>query len=487
VTVTRVRGPQFRVTELLPVLASWIPQQRWFGGKDREVERVRLLRHTVLASPGSDSPAVHHLIVAVDQPERSEAYQLILSVYPVSVPALAHVRIAELDWGCSYDALYDPYAAGLLLQYLANADRIGALTFLPEPAASIPLGQRSTVLTGEQSNTSVVYGDIALLKVFRRLQVGTNPDIEVHRALTRAGTSGIAPLLGSIDGEWVDPTSGAAVTGSLGMLQRFLDMAIDGWVRATTSVRAWVAGTGGGFTTESEQLGAATAEVLQVMARVLPHGTWDDTDVGKLAEAMHARLSAALARVPALGKYAAGLRAAYDALNNVATPLPVQRVHGDLHLGQVLQTSSGWVLVDFEGEPAKPLAERVALQPVARDLAGMLRSFEYAARHLLVESPFRDPDAGPGAEPDPERNPEPDTEPDPEPDIVRRADQWANDNRDAFCAGYARRAGRDPRSDGVLLRAFEADKAVYEAVYEANNRPHWLPIPIATLERLARS
>jgi maltokinase len=117
----------------------------------------------------------------------------------------------------------------------------------------------------------------------------------------------------------------------------------------------------------------------------------------------------------------------------------------------------------------------VALQPVARDLAGMLRSFEYAARHLLVESPVRDPGAGA----DPEAGPEL--------EIVRRADQWANDNRDAFCAGYARRAGRDPRSDGVLLRAFEADKAVYEAVYEANNRPHWLPIPIATLERLARS
>jgi maltokinase len=471
VTVTRVRGPQFRASELLPVLASWIPQQRWFGGKDREVKRVRLLRHTVLATPWRDSPEVHHLIVGVDQPERSEAYQLVLSVYPVSVPALAHVRIAELDWGCSYDALHDPNAAGLLLRHLANADRIGALKFLPEPAASIPLGKTPTVLTGEQSNTSVVFGDRALLKVFRRLQVGTNPDIEVHRALTRVRTPGIAQLLGSIEGEWVDPTTSAVVTGSLGMLQAFLDMAIDGWVRATTSVRAWVAGTGGDFTTESEHLGAATAEVLQAMARVLPHGTWDGADVGRLAEAMHGRLTAALARVPALAKYAGGLRAAYDALANVPTPLPVQRVHGDLHLGQVLHTSSGWVLVDFEGEPAKPLAERVALQPVARDIAGMLRSFEYAARHLLVESPLGD--AG--------------RERDREPDIVQRADQWANDNRDAFCAGYARRAGRDPRSDGVLLRAFEADKAVYEAVYEANNRPHWLPIPIATLERLARS
>lgn len=459
-TVTRVRGPQFRATELLPVLASWIPRQRWFGGKDRPVERVRLLRHTVL-SP--DGPEVHHLVVAVDQPERSEAYQLLVSVYPSPVRALEHVRIAELDWGCSYDALHDPDAAALLLRYMANADRIGALTFLPEPGASMPVGQTPTVLTGEQSNTSVVYGDVALLKVFRRLQAGSNPDIDVHRALTRHGSSGIAPLLGSIEGEWTEPTTGAVVTGSLSMLQAFLDMAIDGWVRATTSVRAWVAGTGGGdFTTESDHLGAATADVLQAMARVLPHGTWDSTNVRQLAEAMHARLTAALTRVPALRDYAPGLRAAYDALADVPTPLPVQRVHGDLHLGQVLHTSSGWVLVDFEGEPAKPLADRVALQPVARDIAGMLRSFDYAARHLLVETPA------------------------PDPAVVARADQWANDNRGAFCAGYARRAGRDPRSDDVLLRAFEADKAVYEAVYEANNRPHWLPIPIATLERLAR-
>jgi maltokinase len=459
VTVTRVRGPQFQIPGLLPLLATWIPQQRWFGGKDATVERVRLLRHTPLSL---DSPEVHHIIVAVDQPGRSEAYQLLVSVHSTPVAALDHVRIAELDGRYSYDALHDPIAAALLLIHMANGDRVGALTFVPEPGAAIPVGRTATVLTGEQSNTSVVYGDVALLKVFRRLQAGTNPDIDVHRALTRDGCPGIARLLGSIEGEWIGPTTGAVTTGSLGMLQAFLDMAIDGWVRATTSVKAWVNGTGGAFTAESERLGTATAEVLQAMARVLPHGTWGRSDLRELAKAMHARLTAAVARVPALNKYADGLRASYDALIDVPVPQPVQRVHGDLHLGQALQTSSGWVLVDFEGEPAKPLAERVALQPATRDVAGMLRSFEYAARHVLVDK----------AAPDSR--------------VVARADQWANDNRDAFCAGYARLAGRDPRADGVLLRAFEADKAVYEAVYEANNRPHWLPIPVATLERLAR-
>jgi maltokinase len=458
VTVTQVRGPQFQIEGLLPVLASWIPRQRWFGGKDAKVSRVRLLGQTLLSAA---NPEVHHVVVAVDQPDRSEAYQLFVSVYAAPAPALEPARISNVDGRHAYDALHDPEAAGLLLQHMVNADQVGDLTFVPEPDVSLPLGRTATVLAAEQSNTSVVYGDVALFKVFRRLQVGTNPDIEVHRALTRDGCPGIARLLGSLEGAWADPETGAVVSGSLGMLQAFLDMAIDGWVRATTSVRASVSETGGDFTEESERLGAATAEVHKTMARVLPHGTWDTSDLRGLASAMHARLDGAITRVPRLAAYAAGLRAAYDTLADVPVPLPVQRVHGDLHLGQALYSPTGWVIVDFEGEPAKPLSERVALQPTARDVAGMLRSFDYAARHLVI-----------GATPDAR--------------AAARADAWANDNRAAYCEGYARLAGRDPRADGAILRAFEADKAVYEAVYEANNRPHWLPIPIATLERLAR-
>jgi maltokinase len=177
---------------------------------------------------------------------------------------------------------------------------------------------------------------------------------------------------------------------------------------------------------------------------------------------MHARLDQAIAVVPELADVADGLRATYDAFGAAASEVLLQRIHGDLHLGQALRTAHRWVIIDFEGEPMAELAARRLPDSPLRDVAGMLRSFEYAGHHRLVEVGVQ-------------------------PQLAYRAGEWTQRNRDAFLTGYAEAAGHDPREHAVPLRAFEADKAVYEAVYEARNRPAWLAIPLASLTRLANA
>jgi maltokinase len=196
------------------------------------------------------------------------------------------------------------------------------------------------------------------------------------------------------------------------------------------------------------------------MAAVLPTEPADTDWYAGVAAQMAERLQAATEVVPQLAEHAEGLRALYAAVADNREPVVRQRVHGDLHLGQVLRTATGWIVLDFEGEPARPLEVRRELDSRLRDVAGMLRSFDYAARHMLVEQPG-----------DPQR--------------AYRAQEWAERNRTAFCTGYSNAGGPAPCGESPLLRAFEADKAVYECVYEARNRPHWLMIPLNSLVRLS--
>ncbi len=446
------------------LLPDWLPHQRWFAGKDRPVDEFRVLAATELRT---DDPAIWHLLVEVSQGPDTNLYQVPLSVRPHPDDRMEHVLLGAADGGYVYDALHDKAAMADILERFARQDAMGALRFVTEPGASLPHGEASLVLTGEQSNTSLVYGDVALLKVFRRIQPGLNPDVEIHDALTRGGCTYIAPLLGWLEGTWED-RHGRQQEASLAMLQAFLTTATDGWSFASASVRDLFAEgdlhadeVGGDFAGEAERLGEATAHVHSMLAQVLPTGRLTGDDLTDLANAMRARLKAAVVTVPELTQHAPALESAFDELAELDIEVPTQRIHGDYHLGQVLRTVEGWKLVDFEGEPEKSLAERTALDSPVRDVAGMLRSFDYAAWHLLVAD-------HPGDD-----------------QITYRAREWAERNRTAFCDGYARAAGRDPRDDAVLLRAYETDKAIYEAVYEARNRPAWLPIPLAAAERLA--
>jgi maltokinase len=495
-------------------LTEWLPGQRWFAGKGRPITGLEITADTELAAgrPGQarapGEPALRHLIVAVSQdgpvpgpghpplPGGTDSYQVLVGLREDLPGWLEHVRIGVIpDGRVAYDALYDHELAGLLLRAIATQQVIGPVRFARVPGirsgagpldrlarapgpARAPIqaaepGQArapgadldSLVLTGEQSNTSLVYGEEAILKVFRRVAPGPNPELEVSAALGRLGSEHIAEPFG-----WIETCHGGEVT-ILAILSRYLRAASDGWSLAATSVRDLYAlpGTraaeaGGDFAPEARRLGAATAEVHEDLVRAfgsaeLPGGA------ASLAGPMRHRLEIALAAVPALREYEALLTAAYAELARLDGPVPVQRIHGDYHLGQVMRTQTGWVVLDFEGEPAVPLVTRLAMSSPLRDVAGMLRSFDYAARHQLLG--HRDRAA-----------------------LELLARDWVRRSREAFCAGYAeaggqaRAPGADPRESGVLLRAFELDKAVYEVVYEASNRPSWLPIPLDSLAAL---
>jgi maltokinase len=437
-------------------LAGWLPEQRWFAGKGTRTDGITVQSETVLTD---GDPGLRHLIIAATHDSRPVSYQLLVGLRAAVPPRLAHVAIGA--WGdglTAYDALHDHELTQVLLAAIAEHRTVGPLRFCAEPGAELDTGAESIVLTGEQSNTSLLFGEDSILKVFRRLSPGPNPDLEVPQALARLGSGHVAAPLG-----WIDISSQGEVT-VLGILSTYLRAATDGWTLAATSVRDLYAAeapsaaqAGGDFAPEAERLGAATAEVHRDLARAFGTGELPPGSAAELAGQMRVRLDEALAAVPALGPYAGLIGGAYSDLGKLDGPLPVQRVHGDYHLGQVMRTQTGWVLIDFEGEPARPLAERRARHPALRDVAGMLRSFEYAARYQL--------------------SPETET-----PVLREAAREWAHRNQAAFCTGYAGAGGADPREHAVLLRAFTFDKAVYEVVYEARQRPSWLRIPLESLD-----
>jgi maltokinase len=255
------------------------------------------------------------------------------------------------------------------------------------------------------------------------------------------------------------------------MLQEFLRTATDGWDLATSSVRNLFAEgdlhadeVGGDFAAEAARLGEALAETHAVLAEHFPAGDRPADEARRLAAAMHERLDAALEIVPGLAPYAEDLRGAYDALGAL-DGIRVQQIHGDLHLGQTLRSIRGWKIVDFEGEPAKELSERIMADSPWRDVAGMLRSLDYAPR--VVERTWGD-GLDEGAE-----------------QRAYRANEWSQRNRSAFLSAYA---GRELTTDErTLLAAYVADKAVYETVYETRNRPSWVVIPLEAVARIGAS
>jgi maltokinase len=454
------------VTELETALAEFLPAQRWFAGKGRTVAEVRVDSSVPLRTPLPSLSAVVATVTYADgEAERYhvpvghdrglEARQL-----TDRVPDAVIYETKGPNGGPFYDATRDERLGGVYLDLLSRAANVEQLRFYRMPEWTETLRGPGRPLAGEQSNTSLVFANRLILKLFRLLEPGENLELEVTRALAGAGFEACATPLGWIEG----------LGSTLGILQRFYAGSVDGWTLATQRVADHYAaedGDPGNFADAAAALGRVTAE-LHAMAAALPKVTEGQPDLGRLSARLHGQLSQVAALVPEL----AGQRQAIEEVYGKAEAAGggsrhLQRIHGDYHLGQVLKVPGDedrWIVIDFEGEPARPLRERRRLASPLQDVAGMLRSFDYAA--------FAPPVLGGD-------------------DLARfggPAAAWIQANRTAFLDAYQAAAGEHGQALGgdheLLLRAFELDKAVYEVRYEARHRPPWLQIPLGGIRRL---
>lgn len=432
--------------DLGDTLLRWLVGQRFFRTKGHAATSARTLRSSILIE---GEPTLVHAMVSVDD---GAPYQLLFGLRTQLPDTLSHAVIGGIGGQIVYDAAQDPDLMGDLLGRLLTQDAVADLRF--EADKTVRPGLRPRVIGVEQSNTSLIYGN-AILKLYRQPETGRNRDVDLHRAL--AGNPHIAAPLGVLtDHRPQEPVV-------LAFMQRFLPDAVEGWATATASVRDLLAEgdlhadeVGGDFAGEAGRLGAAVAEVHKALAEATGVRQVEPSELAAEADAMHQRLDVVLAEVPTLAAEEDVLRTAFEAIRTLETQVPIHQIHGDLHLGQVLRTTTGWILIDFEGEPGATPEQRAIPRSPLRDVAGMLRSFDYAAFHLLPGDDDRQRAA--------------------------RATEWSDRNRTAFCEGYAE-IGEDPRDHAVLLRALELDKAVYEVRYEHHNRPDWAAIPLAAIQR----
>lgn len=418
-------------------LTEHLVEQRWFGSKAREVSHCDVLEDVPLRDGVTAS-----FIEAVFSAGTHETYQLIRCGDEPADQLAAHA-----------DLLLDLIRENADIEHEESVIRFRSLEPIGPAGPSRPIG-------AEQSNSSVVFGDELILKVFRRVEPGINPDLEISRFLTERGFGHIPGLAGwyEIEGRNLDAT--------LGMLQHFVAGARDGWELAMDEL----ANDPEAFLERTARLG----EVIGSMHGVLGSDAGDpafspeepsneslalltatiDEDIERLFMELGDREEAA-----GIAGRGEEVRDLLRMLTQVAVGGRVIRHHGDLHLGQTLYAGGDWLVLDFEGEPARPLAERRRKRSPLRDVAGMLRSFAYAASAIELQTGTPAPEG------------------------------WEQRAREAFLGGYLNTVDASLLPPGhaateQLLAIFELEKAVYELRYELNNRPDWVKIPVAGILRL---
>jgi maltokinase len=442
---------------------EWIVEQRWFGSKAREVAHIDVVEAIPLRS---DPPELVLALVEARFGEGThETYQVPIGLRPSDEGWDDRVICETGEWTV-YDALADPAAGRELLHRMRSGSvetvEEGTLRFRWAEAAGAELGGTVDVrpVGVEQSNSSIVFGEALILKAFRRVEPGVNPELELLRFLSERGFPNIAALAGwyEFEGRFIDAT--------LGILQEFLAGARDGWELALEEVGSQPEA----FLERLRALGEVTGELHTCLGS--DNGDPDfapdepsqealsllTADVDEQIERIFVDLPETDAVAPIMGR-GQDVRERLQALSHIGAGGRVIRTHGDYHLGQTMLSDRGWVILDFEGEPARPLPERRLKRSPLRDVAGMLRSFSYvvAGARLLRG--------------------------------VDVADDWEDRARAVFLEGYFDRVepsllppGEAPTRQ--LLSVFELEKAVYELRYELNNRPDWVAIPVAGILRL---
>ncbi len=404
-------------------LEEWVRQQRWFASKAREVASINVLESVTL----SDEPKLElELVEARFHAGTHELYQLLPG---------------------------EDAALRVLARMLGDEAQVGAVSFHGglEPTGDV------RAMGAEQSNSSMVFGDEQVLKAFRRVEPGVNPELEMLRFLSTRGFAAVAALTG-----WYD-YSGDLMQATLGIMQEFVAGASDGWQRTLDDPL--------GVLARLPELGAATGEMHSVLASDPSDPAFAPEEpsmeaLSLLTATIDEQIEQVFLGLPAgrpalepiMGR-GEEVRDRLQLMSHVGVGGRLIRHHGDYHLGQTMLSDEGWTILDFEGEPARPLRERRRKRSPLRDVAGMLRSFAYAASAAELLR----------GEPAPQG--------------------WEEQAREGFLEAYLETVDASLLPAGrpgieKLLAIFELEKAVYELRYELNNRPDWVPIPVAGIARL---